>query len=124
MEKITVIYDSGCDFCNHSVGLLRTWDSKRMLRFVPCKSEERQNEFPEVPLEACMEAMQVIHPDGHRESGFDGMVSIMRRLGGWRKTLALAMSCLPGAKFVGRKAYGWIAKNRYKIRCGDNRCHL
>ena len=124
MERVAVIYDSDCAFCNHSVSLLRKWDSKRTLYFVPCKSEERQKEFPEVSLETCMGAMQVILPGKHRESGFDGFISIMVYIGGWKKALALTMYYLPGAKFLGRKMYGWIAKNRYKIRCNDDHCHL
>ena len=124
MNKIVVIYDSECAFCRWSVNLMQGWDAHSILRFLPCRSPEREKEFPEIAEKECLEAMQAMFKGGSHKSGFDAIAHIMRRLTGWQKLVGFIMVYTPGMALVGRAVYRWIAKNRYKIRCDNDRCHI
>lgn len=124
MDIITVIYDSDCAFCRWSVRFLDAWDKKEMLRFIPCQSEERKIEFPLISTEQCMAAMQAVLPDNVRKSGFDAIAHVMKYLTGWKKIAGVCMIYTPGATYIGRIVYQWVAKNRYKIKCDDDTCRI
>jgi predicted DCC family thiol-disulfide oxidoreductase YuxK len=123
MKNITVIYDNDCGFCRWSIDLFRQWDKKGMLRFVPCRSEERAKDFPQVGEEECMGALQAIFTNGSRKSGFDAVAHVMRYFSGWKKFVGFFLIYTPGLLIAGRIVYRWIAKNRYKIKCDDDQCH-
>ena len=124
MAKIIVMYDADCAFCRRSVDLFRQWDKRGILRFVACASDERVKFFPFVREEECMGALQAIFSDGSRKSGFDAVAYVMRNLSGWRGALGFLLVHAPGLPFIGRIIYKWIAKNRYKIKCDDDQCHI
>lgn len=124
MNNIVVIYDNDCAFCRWSTDLFGQWDKRGILRFVSCKSEERIREFPQIPQEECMGALQAMLPNSSRKSGFDAVAHVMRYLPGWKKVVGFLLIYTPGLPIAGRIVYTWIAKNRYKIKCDDNQCHL
>lgn len=120
MDKLVVIYDHDCEFCRRSVEWLKKKDKKSVLDFVPCQSERREKEFSQVSQDQCLSAIQVVLPDQRVLSGFDGIIYIMKFLSGL-KLLGFLLNFL-GIKILGRLAYYFIAKNRYKISCKDNHC--
>ena len=122
MDKISVIYDDNCEFCRWSIKWLKEQDRNFVLRFIPCQSEERKKEFPQIEESRCLSALQVILLDQSVHSGFDGIASIMRFLPRL-KFLGFILS-FPFIKILGRYVYRWIAKNRYRIKCSDGSCHL
>lgn len=124
MSKIVIIYDSDCAFCRWSIDLFGKWDKVGILRFVPCKSEERKHEFSHIVEEECLGALQAVFADGSRRSGFDAVAYVMRYLSGWKKIAGFFLIHTPGLPFLGRLAYKWVAKNRYKIKCDDDQCHI
>jgi predicted DCC family thiol-disulfide oxidoreductase YuxK len=64
---------------------------------------------------ACLEAMQLILPDGRLLAGDAAIPEILRRMRGWR-WLASAFR-LPGVEMLGPVLYRWVARHRYQISC-------
>lgn len=113
--RAVVIYDGTCGLCQGSVG----WVSRRArpdaFEFLPCQAPERHARYPAIAEATCMEAIQLVLPDGRVLGGADALPEILRRLRGWR--WAAALFRLPGAGLVAPLAYRWIARNRYRISC-------
>lgn len=115
-----LIYDGECPVCRASaLWIMRLALAGGALEILPCRSEERARRFPGVAEAACLEAMQLVLPDGHVVAGADAVPDLLRRLPGlgW---LARAFD-LPGARPLARHAYAWIARNRLKISCALGR---
>jgi predicted DCC family thiol-disulfide oxidoreductase YuxK len=110
-----VIYDGTCGLCQGSVG----WVSRRArpgaFEFLPCQAAERAARFPAIPEVTCLEAIQLVLPDGRVLGGAAALPEILRRLRGWR--WAAALFRLPGAGLVAPIAYRWVARNRYRVSC-------
>src|SRR5262249_61455304 len=87
--------DGCCGLCRGSVG----WVSRRArpgaFEFLPCQAPERRARYPAMAEATCMEAIQLVLPDGRVLGGADALPEILRRLRGWRWAAALCR--LPGA---------------------------
>jgi predicted DCC family thiol-disulfide oxidoreductase YuxK len=110
-----VIYDGACGLCQGSVG----WVSRRArpgaFEFLPCQAAERRARYPAIAEATCLEAIQLVLPDGRVLGGAAALPEILRRLRGWRWVAALFR--LPGAGLLAPVVYRWIARNRYRISC-------
>lgn len=110
-----VIYDGACGLCQGSVG----WVSRRAragaFEFLPCQAVERRARYPALAEATCLEAIQLVLPDGRILGGAAALPEILRRLRGWR--WAAALFRVPGARLLAPIAYRWIARNRYRISC-------
>jgi predicted DCC family thiol-disulfide oxidoreductase YuxK len=110
-----VIYDGACGLCQGSVG----WVSRRArpgaFEFLPCQAAERRARYPAIAEATCLEAIQLVLPDGRVLGGAAALPEILRRLRGWRWVAALFR--LPGAGLIAPVVYRWIARNRYRISC-------
>jgi len=108
-----VIYDGMCPLCVEGV----TWIGRRARRgefeFLPCQAAERRARFPWMDDSVCIEAMQVVLPDGRVLAGAAAVPEVLRRLRGWR-WLATCFR-LPGMNLLAPRAYAWIARRRYRI---------
>src|SRR5204862_6416058 len=64
---------------------------------------------------ACMEAMQLVLPDGRVLAGADAVPELLRRIRGlgWLATLF----ALPAARPLARRFYAWVARNRMRLSC-------
>ena len=89
------------------------------LEILPCRSGVRQERFPQVSEAACLEAMQLVLPDGRVLSGADAVPELFRRIRRWGWVVALF--AVPGVRPVARRVYAWIARNRMKISCAVGR---
>ena len=115
-EKLAVIiYDGTCGLCEGSIG----WVSRRARRgefeFLPCQAAERRARYPAMAEATCLEAIQLVLPDGRVLGGAAALPEILRRLRGWR--WAARLFRLPGAGLIAPLVYGWIARHRYRISC-------
>jgi predicted DCC family thiol-disulfide oxidoreductase YuxK len=108
-----LIYDEACRVCSAA----RAWIDRRAaaeaFEFLACQDPERARRFPMVSEAACMEAMQLVLPDGRVLAGDRAIPEILRRLRRWRWLGALF--ALPGAARLAAGVYAWIARNRYAI---------
>ena len=117
-SRAVLIYDGECSMCRASaLWLLRRAEAggARDLEILPCRSPVRHERFPFITDEACMEAMQLVLPDGHVLAGADAVPEILRRIPRWRWVAALFD--LPRARPYARRVYAWVARNRMKISC-------
>jgi len=62
-----------------------------------------------------MRAMQLVLADGRVLSGADAVPEILLRIRGWGWLARLF--ALPGARFLARRLYAWIARNRMRLKC-------
>lgn len=120
-ERAVLIYDGACGFCRGGV----SWVSRRAMRgqfeFLPCQAAERRARYPWMREEACLEAMQLILPDGRLLVGDAAIPEILRRLRGWRWVAGLFR--LPGMEILAPRLYAWVARHRYQISCMIGRPH-
>ena len=120
--RAVLIYDGECSMCRGSaLWLLRRAEAggARDLEILPCRSPVRRQRFPSISDETCMQAMQLVLPDGRVLAGADAAPEILRRIPRWR-WVARVLD-LPGAGIVAGRAYRWIADNRMRISCARPR---
>lgn len=109
--RATLIYDGECPLCQAA----REWIERRAMPeefdYVACQSPERAERFPGVSEAQCMEAMQLVTPEGEVYAGADALPRILERLKGWR-WLAKVLR-LPVVSALSPHAYRFIAKRRH-----------
>lgn len=114
-RRAVLVYDGTCGLCRGGTA----WISRRMvagqLELLPCQAAERRARYPWMDERACLEAMQLILPDGRVLAGDAAIPEILRRLRGWR-WLARAFR-LPGMEWLAPRLYAWVARHRYQISC-------
>ena len=116
----TLIYDGDCAMCRGSaLWIMRRALSRGALEILPCRSGVRQERFPQVSEAACLDAMQLVLPDGRVLSGADAVPELFRRIRGWG--WVAGVFGVPGVRPVARRVYAWIARNRMKISCAVDR---
>ena len=116
--KAVLIYDGECSMCRASaLWLLRRAEAggARDLEILPFRSPVRRERFPSISDETCMQAMQLVLPDGHVLAGADAVPEILLRIPRW--SWVARLFDLPRARPFARRVYAWIAKNRMKISC-------
>lgn len=109
----TLIYDGECPFCRAA----REWVEQRALagrlEYLPCQAEERAARFPQVAESECMEAMQLVTPEGEVFAGDRALPQVLARLRGWR-WIAWVLR-VPPISWVSAPVYRFIAKRRYAL---------
>ena len=116
--EYTVLFDGKCPMCRAAVGRLRRWDRKGVLSYLPAESAEVGIRFPWVSPQALGESIHLVGPGGKTWEGAAALEELVRLLPGWRWT-GWAFG-LPLARPLARRAYRWIARNRYRFRCEDH----
>ena len=79
-------------------------------------------EAPGVSYARALSEMIVIAPNGRTAGGFDAFRLIARVLPALWPVLPLLY--VPGAAWIGRRVYKWVAKNRYRLVKCDGVCSL
>jgi predicted DCC family thiol-disulfide oxidoreductase YuxK len=112
-RKAVIIYDGMCVFCASTVNWIRQNDSAGAFEMLPCQSDVLETEFPGIDRTACMDALQLVMPDGRVFAGEKALPKILTILKRHRGAAALLR--LPGTEGVWRAAYRWFAGHRYDI---------
>ncbi|MDH4231545.1 MAG: DUF393 domain-containing protein [Nitrospirota bacterium] len=113
MRKAVLIYDGDCPVCAKTVEWIRENERKDAFEMLPCQSGEVRKRFPSIEPAACIQAMQLILPDGRILSGERALPEVLKRLK--RYSPSAAFFSLPGSEAVSRSFYRWFADNRYHI---------
>jgi predicted DCC family thiol-disulfide oxidoreductase YuxK len=108
-----VVFDGHCSFCTAQVEKIRRWDSGRMLAYLSLHDPEVERRWPGIDNDRLMKEMLVVDQTGNRYWGPEAIRYLTRRLP--RLWWAAWVFCLPGAMFVWRRIYRWVARNRYRI---------
>jgi predicted DCC family thiol-disulfide oxidoreductase YuxK len=108
-----VIYDGDCHLCVTFTRLLEQFDRGRLFTYLPMQAVERLKSRGITP-EDCEMGMILIdgERDGRRWQGSDAAEEIVRLLP-TGEMFVLAYRALPGAKWLGERAYEQIRDNRY-----------
>lgn len=110
---MVLIYDGECTLCQTTKDWIEKNAVQGQIEFLPCQSEERKMRFPQIKEEACLQAMQVILPDGQILAGDKAFPEILSRLKRWRWLAHIFR--LPGIRFFSPRIYAWVSKNRHKF---------
>jgi len=78
--KAVLIYDGNCHACRRTIGWIRENGRKDAFEMLSCQSEDVRQRFPFIKKTSCMQAMQLILPDGKVLSGGNALSEIVRRL--------------------------------------------
>ena len=106
-----LIYDAECPVCRGAVDWVRrNAPDPAVFEYLPCRSAETRTRFPAVREADCMRAVHIVLADGTVLAGEKAVPEIVRRLPRWRR--AAALFSLPGAGFLSRLLYRWIAAHR------------
>lgn len=119
MAPSVLIYDGVCPICQGGMRWVRRRALPGQFEFLPCQSPERRIRFPRISEQACLEALQLVLPDGRVLVGEAAIPEILRRLRGWRWLAHLFG--LPGVRSCAPRLYAWVARNRYVISCALKR---
>ncbi|PCJ57887.1 MAG: hypothetical protein COA73_10330 [Candidatus Hydrogenedentota bacterium] len=113
METATLIYDGECPLCLRA----RDWILPRALpgalTLLACQSEERRAQFDFVAEHDCLQAMQLVLPDGTVYAGDRALPYVLQRLRGWQWLAHLFR--VPGVSLVAPIAYRFIARHRHAL---------
>lgn len=125
--RAVLLYDGRCGFCRASVTQLRVLD---LLGWIDPADMHGQPDLsklhPALTMERCRSEMVLVEPNGRLSGGFDAFRRMSRHLPLLWPLLPFLY--LPGAAWLGRKAYRWIAAHRYLLHrnptCSTNQCGL
>jgi len=113
MDTAILLYDGDCPMCRRA----RDWvDARRdpgLLELMPCQSDDREARAPQVSEADCLEAMQLVMPDGTVHAGeqaFAHLFGLLKR-GRWRGWVFR----VPGAHVLAAPVYRLIARNRMHL---------
>ncbi len=104
MQRYTVIYDGNCRMCTRISNVLRDW-GREELNVVPSQDPQ-------------MDALQLVAPDGRVWQGAAAIEQLLTLLP--RGRLVAWMFYVPFARVIADRVYRWIARNRYRLGCGEH----
>jgi predicted DCC family thiol-disulfide oxidoreductase YuxK len=108
-ERATLIYDGSCGMCRDAVDLVRRWDRRGAIDYVPFQDGAAVARFG-ITLPALAAAMHLVLPDGRVFAGADATPELARLLPG--KAWLAPLYRVPGVRPVARRVYAWIAARR------------
>jgi predicted DCC family thiol-disulfide oxidoreductase YuxK len=111
--EAVLIYDGQCPVCARTIAWIQEHQKKDAFEFLPCQSDDVRKRYPSVKQAVCMQAMQLVLPDGAIVSGEKALPEILKRLK--RYSSAAELFKLPGTDTISRAFYRWFADNRYHI---------
>lgn len=112
-DKAVLIYDGSCPICSNTVAWIKEHEQKDAFEMLPCRSEDRKKRYSFMEEATCMQAMQLVLPDGNVLAGEKALPEIFRRLKRYRAAAGLFK--LPGSNIIASAFYRWFADRRYGI---------
>ena len=113
IQKAVLIYDGDCPVCARTIQWIKANARRGMFEMIPCQSDAVKERYPSIDRATCMQAMQLVFPDGTVLSGEKALPEIFKRLK--RYSPAADIFKLPGSEILSRAFYRWFADRRYHI---------
>jgi predicted DCC family thiol-disulfide oxidoreductase YuxK len=128
--KLVVLYDGHCRFCEAQMKNLLALARPGAVEALSFQEPGVLARFPGLTYDVCMQAMQLISPDGRVVHGFEAAVRAVatRRL---LRPVAY-LYYVPGIRQLCDLLYRWVAAHRYRIwgktraaeECAGGTCSL
>ena len=114
----TLVYDGMCRICTRLSNVLKTWDRHRQIEVVPSQATGVTARFPWIPARAYAEAIQLIGPGGATWQGAAAVEQLLGVLprGRWISWVFK----IPYVRPLTDRLYRWVARNRYRMGCGEH----
>lgn len=114
----TLVYDGMCRMCTRLSKVLEKWDGRRQIEVVPSQATGVMARFPWIPLRAYAEAIQLVGPGGETWQGAAAVEQLLNVLprGRWISWVFR----IPYVRALADRVYRWVARNRYRLGCGDH----
>jgi predicted DCC family thiol-disulfide oxidoreductase YuxK len=109
-EKLIVLFDGVCNFCNGWVQLIIRNDKKDKFRFVPLQSEPGRKLLNQLVPGLNSESVVLIERGKHYFHSTAALRIFMHLQGLWK--LMVVFYIVPG--FIRNAVYNFIARHRYK----------
>ena len=110
-DRATLIYDGNCPLCRRAMDWVEKRARPNALEYLTCQSAERAERFPDMPEVECMEAIQLVMPDGAVYAADKAMPHLFTYLKGWRWLAVLLRT--PGLSLFSGPTYRFVAGHRY-----------
>jgi predicted DCC family thiol-disulfide oxidoreductase YuxK len=114
----TVVYDGACKICNRLVQMLSSWDRRHLVEAVPSQAVGVQARYPWIPAQAFRESVQLIGPGGRTWQGAEAVEQLLDILP--KGKLVSWVFSIPGVRPLADRVYRWVARNRYRLGCGEH----
>lgn len=108
-ERPLLLFDGDCHFCQQWA---RRWQAAYAVRLAVVPSQEARGRFPEIPLAAYDEALQLIELDGSVYAGANAALRAIAHGRGRRGLLLPIYQALPGAPRLMELGYRIVARHR------------
>lgn len=114
----TLVYDGMCTICNPLADLVRKWDRHQRIEVVPSQSNGVMARFPWIPPKAFTQAIQLVGPGGVTWQGAAAVEQLLTVLprGRWIAWIFR----IPYVRVLADRIYRWVARNRYRLGCGEH----
>jgi predicted DCC family thiol-disulfide oxidoreductase YuxK len=112
-DKVVLIYDGQCPICSGTVAWIKDHEKEDSIEMLTCQSDDVKKRYPLIEEDVCMQAMQLVLPDGGVLAGEKALPEIFKRLKRFHSAAALFK--LPGSGIIARNFYRWFAGRRYHI---------
>jgi predicted DCC family thiol-disulfide oxidoreductase YuxK len=122
VPELTVFFDGNCALCRSSAARVRRLDTRGRIELFDLHDPHPER-FARIDREQAMRWMLAMDAAGRIYSGADAWARIGLLLPGWN--LLAWILLVPGVHALARLAYGWIARNRYRLNrttCADGAC--
>jgi predicted DCC family thiol-disulfide oxidoreductase YuxK len=119
-----VYYDTFCPLCRRAKRMLEDMDLGGRLEFRDIHDRPAMEaDVPGVSYTQALREMIVVSPAGRVTTGFDGFRALTRVLPAMWPLRPLMY--LPGAAWIGRRVYRWVARRRFRlVKCDNEVCSL
>jgi predicted DCC family thiol-disulfide oxidoreductase YuxK len=104
----TLVFDGACNICRYWVGY---WQALTKGRVLYRPYQEAAADFPAIPPEAFVRAIQFIEPDGHVYAGAAATFRLLRHAPG-RRAWWWCYAHLPGFAAMSEWGYAFLARRR------------
>lgn len=111
--KPTLIYDAECRLCVGAKKVFEFWDFRGKIEFLPFQQPAAKAWVPEVGPSGCLDAMRLVDPQGSVCEGAEALRRLLPLLPAGRGAAWILR--LPGVFGLAEAAYGWVARNRYRL---------
>jgi len=114
----TLVYDGMCRICNPLADVVRRWDRRLRIEVVPSQATGVMARFPWIPARAFSQAIQLVGPQGRTWQGAAAVEQLLTVLprGRWISWIFR----VPFVRALADRVYRWVARNRYRLGCGEH----